>query len=262
MIKFLLIGVVLAAVTCRVAAAPESRIIGGREVDISKHPYLVSIRYRSGVNDPYVHKCAGVIYSDNVVITGAQCVVDIGATEKVMVVAGANSRVGLDGMPYPVLKWIAHPNYSSWTVDNDIAILIIDDVFDFGHTLIDQIQIKESRPMDGRVATVAGWGYRQENGPSSTKLEEVQVPIINNQDCTNSYGAGEITERMICAGYLSSGGKDACQGDTGGPLVLDRELVGLVSWGIGCARPKYPSVYTFVGSLKPWLDETIAANRI
>ncbi|XP_075168452.1 kappaTry [Haematobia irritans] len=236
-----------------------TRIVGGRETDITKYPFTVSIRYRTTPNDAYRHQCAGAIYSERVVITAAQCLVDIGATEKLMVVAGANSRTGLDGILYPALKWIAHESYSSWTVDYDIGIIIIDDKFDFSHLKISPISIKESRPIEGRLANVVGWGYREEYGPSSLNLEEVQVPIVNSDVCTNYHGPGEITERMICAGY-ASGGMDSCYGDTGGPLVFNGELVGLVSWGRGCARPNFPSVYTYVYSLKKWIDDTIAAN--
>ncbi|XP_061397818.1 trypsin eta-like [Musca vetustissima] len=255
MIKTILL-LVLATVVC---AAPEARIVGGRDVDIAKHPYLVSIRYRSTPNDPYIHKCAGAIYSKRAVITGAQCVVDIKDGEKVMIVAGANNRLGYDGMPYPALKWIHHASYSEWTVDYDIAVIIIDDVFDFNHPLIKPIEIRESRPANGRLVTVTGWGYEAENGPSTKGLSEVEVPVVGNDQCGSLHGAGEITERMICAGYLS-GGKDSCHGDTGGPLVYNMELVGLVSWGRGCARPNLPGVYTYVASLKKWVDDTISAN--
>lgn len=253
-------GIIILAILGVVVAAPQARIIGGREVDFRKHPYIASIRYRSDVDAPYVHKCAGVIYTERVVLTGAQCVVDLKENEKVLVVVGGNSRIGIDGMPYPAFKWVSHPNYSSWTADNDIGIIIIDSMFDFQSLPIKSITIREHRPLDGKMATVTGWGYREEFGPSSDNLEEVDVPIVSTADCLNSYGAGEITERMICAGHIYSGGKDACQGDTGGPLVVDNQLVGLVSWGRGCARPGYPTVYTYVGALTKWIDDTVAAN--
>ena len=55
---------------------------------------------------------------------------------------------------------------------------------------------------------------------------------------------------MFCAGELGIGGKDACQGDSGGPLIIiDNgvpKLIGITSWGIGCAKPGYPGVWTSI----------------
>ena len=60
---------------------------------------------------------------------------------------------------------------------------------------------------------------------------------------------------MFCAGLLGEGGKDACQGDSGGPVLLNDEIVGATSWGIGCAYPNYPGVYTDVAMFRNWIDE-------
>ena len=50
---------------------------------------------------------------------------------------------------------------------------------------------------------------------------------------------------MLCAG---SDGKDTCQGDSGGPIFVAVDggyrLLGVVSFGVGCADPDYPGVYT------------------
>lgn len=123
----------------------------------------------------------------------------------------------------------------------------------------------------------------------SYELHCVEVPILSDNDCENSY-PGRITESMMCAGYLE-GGKDACQvfllsylnsiwnlnemrwwtnpalflhflspaqGDSGGPLVCNGELQGIISWGVGCAEPNLPGVYTKVCSLVSWINDTIS----
>lgn len=86
------------------------------------------------------------------------------------------------------------------------------------------------------------------------------MPILSHEECQNStYGPARITENMICAG-IPEGGKDSCQGDSGGPLHVKMSdtssfhLVGVVSWGEGCARPKTPGVYTRVSRYLSWIE--------
>jgi trypsin len=83
----------------------------------------------------------------------------------------------------------------------------------------------------------------------------VDVYIIPREECNKAYAAyGGITDNMICAG-VPGGGKDACQGDSGGPLVFGRFLVGIVSWGVGCALPNYPGVYSNIDTLKSFITD-------
>uniref|UniRef100_A0A671L770 Transmembrane serine protease 4a n=1 Tax=Sinocyclocheilus anshuiensis TaxID=1608454 RepID=A0A671L770_9TELE len=87
-------------------------------------------------------------------------------------------------------------------------------------------------------------------------LQKAQIPLIDPAQCSSPtvYGAS-VTPRMICAGYLT-GGVDACQGDSGGPLVYSYGrwmLVGVVSWGLGCARQDRPGVYTNMDQMLDWL---------
>ncbi|XP_030069532.1 ovochymase-1 [Microcaecilia unicolor] len=103
------------------------------------------------------------------------------------------------------------------------------------------------------------------DGMLSSRLQQLRVPILDNEICEVSYYAsrpGGITEGMLCAGFPSSGGKDSCQGDSGGPLVCRNEtepfiLYGIISWGVGCARPKKPGVYTRVRIYLNWIHRTI-----
>ena len=99
------------------------------------------------------------------------------------------------------------------------------------------------------------------------KLKEAFVPIIDNDKCKNSSRRmfHDLTENMICAGYLKSGGTDSCQGDSGGPLACPSGngnvyvLQGVISWGYDCGAANAPGVYTRVSQFVPWIQQTAAA---
>lgn len=62
---------------------------------------------------------------------------------------------------------------------------------------------------------------------------------------------------MICAGYLN-GGKDSCEGDSGGPLNCHGTLCGIVSWGSNTCAAKYKAgVYTRVSNYVYWILKTM-----
>lgn len=83
------------------------------------------------------------------------------------------------------------------------------------------------------------------------------VPLIKQEACAAAYeNFQQLTERMLCAG-IPKGGKDSCQGDSGGPLMVKNQLIGVVSWGKGCARPNYPGVYARLTVLKDWIEKTM-----
>ena len=96
------------------------------------------------------------------------------------------------------------------------------------------------------------------NGPYSNVLRAVRVPIISKERCQNvpfPYFRGSLTSRMFCAGY-AEGKKDACQGDSGGPAVAYDRLLGMVSFGYGCATPGSYGVYSKVAKVRSWIEQT------
>ncbi|KFQ28093.1 Transmembrane protease serine 6, partial [Merops nubicus] len=103
---------------------------------------------------------------------------------------------------------------------------------------------------------ITGWGALKEGGYVSNVLQKVDVQLIQQDICSEAYHY-MISPRMLCAGY-HTGKKDACQGDSGGPLACKEPsgrwfLAGLVSWGMGCARPNHYGVYTRITQVLGWM---------
>ena len=106
---------------------------------------------------------------------------------------------------------------------------------------------------DGDIFQVSGWGTTSEGGETSDDLRIVSVPYINDARCDSAYGniGGIIGDVMFCAGEA---GKDSCQGDSGGPLTFNGQQIGVVSWGIGCARDGFPGVYAQIDTLLDFIN--------
>uniref|UniRef100_A0A8C2YB93 Transmembrane serine protease 5 n=1 Tax=Coturnix japonica TaxID=93934 RepID=A0A8C2YB93_COTJA len=181
-----------------------------------------------------------------------------------MVRAGVTRGSAKQEAGLPVERVISHPLYNDNSMDYDIALMKLRVPLNFSDTIGALCLLPSHQDLlPGTPCWVSGWGYtRPDQGkphPCSSlpMLKEALVPLISTQRCNSScMYAGELTARMLCAGY-PQGKIDACQGDSGGPLVCQDELawrlVGIVSWGRGCAEPNHPGVYTNVAQLLPWI---------
>lgn len=93
----------------------------------------------------------------------------------------------------------------------------------------------------------------QYGGPFSATLEMADIPVWSQERCRAAYvDVNPIQDSMFCAGAFA-GGVDACGGDAGGPLVYQNQVVGIVSFGYQCGVPGFPSVYTSVSFVQPWI---------
>ncbi|VEN34355.1 unnamed protein product, partial [Callosobruchus maculatus] len=105
----------------------------------------------------------------------------------------------------------------------------------------------------GTIAKATGWGALGERKPMPDQLQEVDLPIITRESCL----AYEwLPENVICAGY-KEGSKDTCWADSGGPLVVNDTVVGIVSFGAECGLPKHPGVYTNVAHFRSFIDPIV-----
>jgi secreted trypsin-like serine protease len=97
-------------------------------------------------------------------------------------------------------------------------------------------------------AFAVGWGRLRNNGPLAENLQNVKIKLYDASKCEKvivNYKKNWQTQ--ICAGNVT-GGKDTCQGDSGGGLYVQDLVngvkkmicVGIVSYGQGCAQPNLP----------------------
>ena len=90
----------------------------------------------------------------------------------------------------------------------------------------------------------------------------MQDPALCEANYQAAVPGSDITSNMFCAGE-PAGGKDSCQGDSGGFIGAAKDggfvQLGVVSWGIGCARPELFGVYTRVGNYGDWVKKIMAS---
>ncbi|CAB3364850.1 Hypothetical predicted protein [Cloeon dipterum] len=237
---------------CKCGVAKTLRIVGGQETRVNMYSWMAVLTYDGRFY------CGGTLINKRYVLTAAHCVKGFTANRMGIRLMEHNRDTSSETKPIDrsVTKIIYHNKYNPNTFNNDIALLRMDKEVPIKGDLYPACLPTPGKRYTNENALVTGWGKTAENRPTSPVLREVTVPIMSNTKCSGFYGTSQITENMICAG-LPEGGKDSCQGDSGGPMVVKNEsvyqIVGVVSWGEGCARPKNPGVYARVNRYLTWI---------
>ena len=237
-----------------------SKIVGGTAAGKGDNPFQVALLNKSISNNFQAQFCGGTLVKSNFVVTAAHCThLDrVVTADQVQVLTGTR-RLDGTGTRRNVVKITVHPKWNKNTFDNDVAVWELS-------TNATGIPLASLTTTDGTVGEnllATGWGALLSGvNTFPINLQRVEVPLVSRANCndSNSY-QGRITENMLCAG-LDGGGKDACQGDSGGPLTRGNTLVGITSWGAGCAFPNYYGVYARVSSssIRKFIEDKVETN--
>lgn len=248
----------------RVHQSANTFIIDGKHAQLESWPWLVSVKFIG------VDMCGGTIVDKNWIVTAAHCFDSIYMRDprNWTIAIGKYHKYCTDTTErqLQVEKILMHPDYVKRTNENDIALLKLSQAIDYNCRVRPIcLPMGPQHLLIGEKCWIAGWGMTLGHGNDDI-VNEVMVPIINPILCKSSdfYGRRFHPDVMVCAGYRN-GGKDACNGDSGGPLICQRNgvwtLSGITSWGLGCGQPQQPGVYTMVGHYATWLHKTMKAHN-
>ncbi len=259
-----LIGLTLPATTIADTLEPvqndvSTRIIGGEPANTSDWKFIASL-VRKGQPTSIGHFCGGSFLGGKYVLTAAHCVEGLNADDIDIVLGLYDQNNESQSQRIAVNNIYSHNEYNSNTTNNDIALIELERNIDSATIDLATPELLDSVRVGDKLH-VAGWGNTSTTDRIyPTVLQQVDLEYVDRATCQDLPGNySNVSDDGICAGYYW-GGKDSCQGDSGGPLIVDDngidKLLGVVSWGDGCAQPNAYGVYANVAHFQHngWID--------
>lgn len=240
-----------------------AKILGGQNAKQSAWPWASAILHANVGNLYDAQYCGGSLIAEEWVLTAGHCVwlytnqgvpVRVKSPSTIEVAVGAYDLNNYNGARRAVTSVIPHPNFDPGDLDNDIALLKLESPSDQEtvtiYTGISNENLASS--LVGKNSKVIGWGQDSTSTSYPSTLQEVDLPVVASSFC-NAQENTTLATSQLCAGYAeNTEGKDACNGDSGGPMMVQIDAtwthVGLVSSGLPCARNGAYGVYARTSS--------------
>ncbi|CAL1295092.1 unnamed protein product [Larinioides sclopetarius] len=224
------------------------------------------------INVQNQYMCGGALIGDSWIITAAHCVAgSIKENQAIFVRAGVtdlkSSEDNNKGQTIRVVSTFIHHNFNSINLDNNVALLKLQKPVDLNNVCVVCLPTSGQMPAGNAKCTVTGYGFITKEGEMSLKIRAAEVPIVDDTECMTNVTEALVNPFILPASSFCAGGEsqqDDCQGDAGGPLACEisghHELIGLVSWTLGCGRNDVPSIYVKVPAFMGWINQVISSS--